>query len=349
MPGPATVLLVSNFYVTDLFSQVAARLEGSADYRILRYDDYGACLRDVEKLRDVDVLLTMHDFPLTQDLMRSMPNLRAVFSFVTGTEHFDEKGATALGVIIGNGQIPENFHSMAEATIMLMLAALYDLRGSEASLRENLPRQPGYRANMLMGKTVGLIGFGQIARAVAERLSTWKVKIKVYSPRLRSALPDYVERVEIDDLLQTSDVISVLANLNSESKHLLGEMRLRQIKPGAVLINTARGGLIDEVALYKVAREGRFKALALDTFEQEPLPKDSPLRDLPNAILTPHAVGHTDETHQALVDAAVDNIRRATHGVLPANIRNPDVIPVWNSRWSGKSTMVVPEKEGIAS
>ena len=93
------------------------------------------------------------------------------------------------------------------------------------------------------------------------------------------------------------------------------------------------GGLIDEQALYEVARDGQFRALALDTFETEPLPADSSLRQLPNTILTPHCVGHTVETHAALVRTAVDNLNRLLRRVLPTNIRNPAVIERWQRRW----------------
>jgi phosphoglycerate dehydrogenase-like enzyme len=223
---------------------------------------------------------------------------------------------------------------MAEATIMLMLAALYDLQGSVDILRGKAPAGPGYRARLLKGKTVGLIGFGRIARSVAERLADgWGVDLQVCAPRLHAPLPQGVRSVDLHTLLQTSDVITVLASLNEETRQLLDERRLRLIKPGAVLVNTARGGLVDEEALFRVASTGHFKAVALDVFAAEPLPSDSPLRSLPNAILTGHNVGHTVETHEALVETAVDNIQRVLRRELPSNVVNAAVIPRWLQLW----------------
>lgn len=135
-----------------------------------------------------------------------------------------------------------NFHSMAEATIMLVLAGLYDLNGSQDQLKSNWLRKGGMRATMLMGKTVGLIGLGQIARAVAERLRNWNVNIQAYAPQPISPIPDFVTLCDLEYLLRTSDVVCVLASLNSASHRLLNAENLRLIKPEAVLVNTARGG-----------------------------------------------------------------------------------------------------------
>jgi phosphoglycerate dehydrogenase-like enzyme len=147
-------------------------------------------------------------------------------------------------------------------------------------------------------------------------------------------LPPDVARVELDELLKTSDVVCVLASLNSDTRGILDIDRLRLMKPDAVLVNTARGEIIDEEALARLARERPGLRIALDTFAQEPLPLESPLRGLPNIILTPHAIGHTQECLAALVPAAIENVARALCGELPLYIRNPEVIPEWTRRWS---------------
>jgi phosphoglycerate dehydrogenase-like enzyme len=334
MGNAARILLAANRNVMHLFSDVAARL-GKLGIATRQYESAQACIADVKNRCQADAMLAMHDFPLTREFLLSMPALRGVLSFVTGTEGYDEPAATDLGIVVANGQIPENFHSMAEATIMLMLAAFYDLRGAERALRSTAGGSAEFRASMLMGKSVGIIGFGKIANAVLDRLGGWGIDLQVYAPRLRSPLPLGVRRVELEDLLRSSDAVLLLANLNPDSWHLLNGERLRMIKPGAVLVNTARGGLIDEAELCRVAGEGRFKALALDTFEVEPLPQESPLRELPNAILTGHNVGHTAETRHALIEVAVANLARLRKGLLPTNIRNPSVVARWKTRWDG--------------
>jgi phosphoglycerate dehydrogenase-like enzyme len=218
-------------------------------------------------------------------------------------------------------------------TILLVLASLYDLRGAEAILRENRARPAAASARLLTGKTVGMIGFGQIARAVTARLSDWNVDIQAFSRRIPADAPDRVRFVGIEELLRSSDVVCVLAALNSESVGLLNAARLRLLKPGAVLVNTARGAIIDEAALCDVARERSDLRLALDVFTEEPLPPQSKLRDLPNAIITPHLLGQTRKSLAALPEAAVENVERLLAGRLPRYICNPDAIPRWQARW----------------
>jgi D-3-phosphoglycerate dehydrogenase len=264
--------------------------------------------------------------------MESAPRLRAVISPITGIDIIDVEAATELGIIVANGHIPENTESMAEATILMVLAALYDLHGTEAVLRHNLPRPPREKARMLQRKTVGIIGFGQIAQAVVARLAGWNVTIQAHARRAREDT-DTVRFVGLEELLATSDIVCVLTNLNSGSQGLLNAQRLRLLKQGAVLVNTARGAIIDEDALIEVARERPDLLLALDTFTVEPLPADSPLRGIPNAILTPHMVGHTQESADALPDAAIENTRRILAGDLPLYLCNADVVTRWQSKW----------------
>ena len=155
----------------------------------------------------------------------------------------------------------------------------------------------------------------------------------VCARRVHADAPADVTWAGIDDLLIASDVVCVLASLNSETEKLLNAERLRLLKPGAVLVNTARGAIVDEAALYQIGAERPDLRLALDTFTTEPLPSDSPLRSLPNAILTPHMVGHTQESIAAVPITAVENVRRILAGDLPLHTCNPDVIARWRSRW----------------
>jgi D-3-phosphoglycerate dehydrogenase len=219
---------------------------------------------------------------------------------------------------------------------MLILASLHNLPEKLAALRANQPAPSRMNARMLRGKTLGMIGFGNLARAIAHRLSTWDVTMQTYAPRLHAPLPDRIARVELDELLATSDVVCVLATLNAETRHMLNVEKLRLMKPDAILINTARGGIADEAALVKIAKEGRLHKIALDVFETEPLPADSPLRELPNAILTPHCVGHSREGAEAVPKTAIENIARALAGQPPLYVVNPEVLPAWRKRWSDR-------------
>ena len=283
-------------------------------------------------LTGVDVLVAASSFPCPRTLMEPADRLRGIVSPTTGIEGFDLTTASELGILVANGQTRENVESMAEATIMLMLAALYDLHGSEALLQANRPRPAEVSARMLGGKTVGIVGYGRIARAITPRLAGWNVSIQAYTRSPTANLGD-VWFVELDDLLRTSDVVCVLATLNSETVGLLNGERLALLKHGAVLINTARGAIIDEPALCELAKRRADLRLALDVFTSEPLPPDSPLRELPNAILTPHMVGQSREAYTALPDTAVETVRCLLAGQVPRHVCNPEVIPRWQARW----------------
>lgn len=284
------------------------------------------------RLDELDVLVGVGPVGVGAEVMDKAPKLRAVISPVTGTEGFDEAAASARTILVVNGQITENYVSMAEATVTLILAALYDLNGSQRQLAENTARPPRPRARMLSGKTVGLIGFGRIAQSVAERLSTWNCRLltTVRTPR---ALPAFVSAVPLEQLLAESDIVVVLTALTAETRHLLNAERLAAMKPNVVFVNVARGNIVDEAALVALARERPQMRLALDVFEVEPLPPESPLRSIPNAILTPHALGHTQETIDRLPAVLVENVERVMAGKVPDYVRNPDIVAGWLKRW----------------
>jgi phosphoglycerate dehydrogenase-like enzyme len=297
------------------------------------YEDAAAFHAAITSLARVDAVVAASSVALPRALLATADRLRGIVSPTTGIEGFDLAAASELGILVANGQTGENVDGMAEATVLLVLAALYDLRGAESLLRQNLHRPAEATARMLGGKTVGMIGFGRIARAVAARLAGWNVNLQACTRRPPAEAPGHVRLVELDDLLRSSDVVCVLATLNGESEGLLSAARLRLLKPGAVLVNTARGAIIDETALYEVANERPDLRVALDVFTEEPLPRASPLRDLPNAILTPHMLGQTRESLAALPAAAVENVQRILAGQVPRHVCNPEIVSRWQARW----------------
>ena len=327
------IIAVGRLASATLLQDITERLR-KIGHRVTFFEDSKAFHGANASLVDADVAVVAPSFDCSRDLLTSARRLRGIVSPITGIEGIDIAAATELGIVVANGQTRENTDSVAEATILLMLAALYDLHGTEALLRNNLPRPPRMNARMLQGKTVGLIGFGQIARAMTLRLASWGVTLHAHARRPPSDAPTGVQFVDLDVLMRTSDVVCVLATLNNESRGLLNAQRLSLLKQGAVLINTGRGPIIDEVALCQIAKERPDLQLALDTFTVEPLPSQSPLRDLPNAILTPHMVGHTQESLNALPDMAVENATRILKGQLPIAVCNPTVISKWQGRWS---------------
>jgi phosphoglycerate dehydrogenase-like enzyme len=268
-------------------------------------------------------------------LLESAPRLRGIVFPTIGTESVDSKDAQDLGLVIGHGPTPENFTGMAESTVMLIAALFLDLSAKERLTRFNLPRPPqsSMKARLVRGKTIGLIGLGRIARAVVDRLAGWNTSIVAFDPYVAAgAAPAGVKMVDMPTLLRESDLVSVHVTLTKETRHIVGAAELAQMKSSAYLVNTSRGGAVDEAALFDAIQSGRLAGAALDVFEKEPLPLDSPLRTLDNVILTSHIVGHAAEMHDSFLHTAVENITRILRGDPPLYVRNPEVLPAWRSR-----------------
>jgi D-3-phosphoglycerate dehydrogenase len=282
-----------------------------------------------------DVILISPRTHCPRDLLLSAPRLRGVVFHTSGTEAVDLADAQDLGVVIGHGPTPENFIGMAESSVMLIAALLLDLFGKERISRLNLapPAPLEMPAQLVRGKTIGLVGFGRTARAVAERLHGWDTRILVYHPRLvRDEAPSGVELVDLPQLLSESDVVSLHVPLNGETRRMIGAAELARMKPTAYIINTSRGPVIEEKALIVALEEHRIAGAALDVFDEEPLPSDSPLRKLKNVVLTSHMVGLTRETNESLIPAAVENVQRILRDEPPLYLRNPAVLPAWRAR-----------------
>jgi D-3-phosphoglycerate dehydrogenase len=186
----------------------------------------------------------------------------------------------------------------------------------------------------LRGKTIGLIGYGKIARGVCDRLSGWGVAIKIYSRRpVEHPSPD-VTGCGLEELLRTSDIVSIHAGLDKDTRGLMNEERLRMMKTGSIFINTARGAIVDEQALARVARDGTIARIALDSYVVDPLPMDSPLRSLPNAILTPNMLGHTQEGAHNFIATAIESVLRVLRREPPVHVVNPEIVSRWQERWA---------------
>lgn len=272
--------------------------------------------------------------PFGKAELAASPNIRAVISPIIGYDWIDVGAATAGNVLVVNGETSENFESMAEATIMLMLTSLYDLKAGETQLREMRPRPKGpMPARMVSGKAVGIIGYGNISRAIIRRLAGWDVSI-VVSTKTPDPNTTEVTFVSLDELIERSDVVIVMTNLSPENNNLINADRLKRLKPGCVFINTARGGLVDEAELCQQIRGGRIAKAALDVFAEEPLGPDNPLRSLPNTILTDHIVGHTREMYDAIPRVAALNASEVMSGKVPTRTRNLDAVAGWQSKWN---------------
>lgn len=272
--------------------------------------------------------------PLTRAALEGALRLRVVTSPIIGTETIDVKACSDLGIVVGFGATPENYLGVAEAAVMLIAAMRKQLVPKMTAAVDGTWRPATGVGNMVRGTVVGLVGYGAIGRATAARLSGWDCQILAHDPYqpVDTIKGDHVEPVELDELLTRADVVSLAVTLTEETRGLIGRREIELMKPSAYLINTARGGLVDEVALRDALDGGGLAGAAIDTWEEEGPASSSPLRGHPLVIATGHNVGHSHELYDGHPLAARDNTVLALRGKIPLYVRNPDVLPDWSAR-----------------
>lgn len=323
-----TVAIVRSPPARSFFDPIVAGL-ADAKCAFKEFETLDALIAEPEFASQCKVLVVPGALVVDERVFDALPRLRGLVSPFIGIEGFDVEAATLRGILVANGSTWQNVESMAEATILLTLATLYDLDDARDQLKAGWRRSAGMRSRMLKGRTVGLIGYGRIAQAVAARLEPWNVSLLVSTPRLKVPLPAGSQHVDLETLLSRSDIVLVLASLNAETRGMLGQPELESMKEDAVLVVTSRGGIVDENALSTMLkRRPQFRA-ALDVFATEPLPDDSPLRDFTTAILTPHGLGHTRESIASLAPAAITAVLDLVAGKPPEIVCNPSVLDHW--------------------
>ena len=285
-------------------------------------------------VRDADALLGhFSGFPLTRDILAAGEKLRVITSPIIGTENFDVGAATDLGIVVAFGNTPENYLGVAEAVVMLIAGLRKHLLQKLDAVRSGAWRVSN-AGRMVRGCTVGFIGLGSIGRAAARRLAHWECRLLAFDPYVDAqvAREHGVELVDLDTLLRESDVVSIMVTLNDETRYLIGRRELALMKPDAYLINTARGGCVDEAALLAALDAGALAGAAIDTWEDERPAAINPLRGHPKVLGTAHNVGHSEDLYAGHPPAAAENTLRGLRGEEPLYIRNPAVLPAWHRR-----------------
>lgn len=268
-------------------------------------------------LRDADfVLVATH--PLSADLIEAAPNLRLIQHQGVGYDKTDVEAARARGVPVA--LCPEGTTiGVAEHVFLLILAVYKQLLRADAGVRAGEWLQFGLRAGSseLAGKTLGLVGLGRIGQAVAVRARTFEAKVCYYDIVRRSEDEERVLQViyqPFHELLASADIISLHLPATPETHHIIDDEALRRMRRGSILINTARGSLVDQAALVKALQSGHLAGAGLDVFEKEPPDPDDPLLKLPNVVLTPHIAAGTRDALIAKMDAVFANMVRVTRG-----------------------------------
>jgi glyoxylate reductase len=268
---------------------------------------------------------------IDEALLRDCPSLEFVSSVSVGVDHLDVAELTRRGIPLGYtpGVLVD---TTADLAMGLMLAASRRIVEGDRFVRNGHwnPASP-WRPDLLVGKdlsgaTLGILGLGAIGEAVAARARGFGMKLIAWN-RTERKLPG-IDSVCFDELLERSDFLSVHVALAEETRNLLDADALARMKPGAVLVNTARGGIVDEVALVDALRSGRLFAAGIDVFAQEPVEASHPLLQLPNAVLLPHIGSASERTRLKMAQRAVDNLAAALRGERMPYCANPSVYEV---------------------
>jgi D-3-phosphoglycerate dehydrogenase len=255
---------------------------------------------------------------ITAEVMAAAPQLKIVAKHGVGYDNIDIPAATAAGVLVTNTPLA-NSTSVAEHALALLLAVARRIGESERDLARGVMRpQKAYQGVELSGKVMGVIGLGSAGLRLARMTgSGFGMRVLGFDP-YKQPWPEGVERLTaLEPLLEQSDFISIHVPLTRETRSLIGKETLPRVKPTAVLVNTSRGGIVDEAALADAARAGRIGGAGLDVVEDEPLKPGHPLSGLPNVILTPHMAGVTEEAMMRMAETAAQEILRVLKGEPP--------------------------------
>jgi glyoxylate reductase len=267
-----------------------------------------------EHVRDAEGLLCLLTDRVDAELLGQAPGLRAIANYAVGCDNVDLAAARARGIAVG--VTPDVLtDATADLAFALLLAAARRLPEAWQAAREGTWRtwEPaGWLGAEVHGATLGIVGFGRIGRAVAERAGGFSMEVL------------HTGAVGLDELLRRSDFVSLHCPLRPETHHLIDARALRSMKPTAILVNTARGPIVDQEALAAALRDGQIAGAALDVTDPEPLPADDPLLHAPNLIVVPHIGSATHEAREQMTQLSVDNLLAALNGdPMPHPVNRP--------------------------
>lgn len=276
--------------------------------------------------RDADAVLTANG-KFSRRVIAELPRLRAICRYGIGVDTVDVAAATDDGVIVAN--VPDFCIDEVSDTAMTMILALARrLVRTDGLIKRGIYDREGTRPiHKLRGSVLGLVGFGNIGRAVCRKAEPFGFRVLTYDPYVKAAaVGDYpATLVDRDRVLRDSDFVSIHTPLTAETRHLIGEAELRRMKPSAYLVNTSRGRVVDGKALYRALKEGWIAGAGLDVLEEEPPRPDEPLLTLDNVILTPHYAGYSEEAFQELRVKVAENAAAVLRGEFPKYVFNPEV------------------------
>ncbi len=287
-------------------------------------------VKDPEKFfpeaADCDALLNTYAGPITAEIMAKMPNCKIIARYGIGVDTIDLDAATEHGIIVTNNPT-YCIEEVAEHTMAMLLTAARKIAFYDRMVRDGRwevpPGKPIFR---LAGSTVGLLGFGNIARHVAKAAAGFGMRVLYADPFVKAGQFDAPgEKVELPELLSESDYVCIHAPLLPQTRGMIGKEQLAQMKNTAILVNCSRGPIIDTNALIAALDAKEIAGCALDTTDPEPLPKENALRGRENVIINPHAAWYSEQAMAGLQRGAPSEVRRVLEGEWPINVVNKAV------------------------
>lgn len=282
-----------------------------------------------EAMTDAEVMI-LRIFKAPKAVMERNPKLRMILRWGAGFDSVDIQAASERGIFVTNTP-GANANAVSELAVMLMLAVNRKLLCHIRSLERGEWSKNTYldRSFCLNNKLVGIVGGGNIGRQVALKVQAFGAKIQYYDPyRLPPEWEEYYHMtyVSLDVLIETSDIVTLHVPLLDSTRHMLGEKEIERMKNGAIIINTARGGLVDDVALAKAVRSGKLAGAGLDGVEREPLPAGDELLEDPNIIVTPHVGGGTADLSDVIIPMLLADITAEAGGQQPPHLVNKKLL-----------------------
>ncbi|HEY3423615.1 MAG TPA: hydroxyacid dehydrogenase [Negativicutes bacterium] len=286
----------------------------------------------VSLVNQVDAIIGMSREKLTKRVLESAGRLKVICKYGMGVDHIDVKTATDKGILVTNA--PVHNLTVAEFTIALMLALYKKVPRNERYIKAGGWRDDSATGYDLFGKTVGLLGLGAIGKQVAKRLQGWDVTIIAYDPYVQQEDAENlgVKLVDWETLFKSSDIISLHVPLTVQTTHIVAQKEFLLMKQSAILINTARGKLVNKNDLIEALRDGQIAGAGVDVWESEPVAKDDPLLFMENVVTSPHVAGFTFEALRRIAEQAAKNCVQALNGERPDFVVNPEALDFWKTR-----------------
>ena len=303
-------------------------LRGVAEVQMGESGHYYGKEEFVREMEDTNVVIITSQYKITKDIIDNAPKLQGIVKYGSrpGLDNVDIRAANERRVRVSYTR-GANSDSVAEFTIALIFALAKKFHNAIGLVKKNEWRNASCFGLELTEKTVGIIGLGVVGCKVATKLNCLGMRVLARDPYVSSETADdvHAKLTDLRTLLIQSDVVSVHAQVMDDNKHMIGRSELALMKPTAYFVNTARGVLVDEQALYEALRDGKIAGAAMDVFETEP-PTGSPFLSLENVILTPHIASWTADALRKEASAAVEEARRILLGISPVNLVNPEVL-----------------------